>query len=408
MSKIWLFIVVFLLPVFSIWAKMKDGVYRGALLIKAAENIEIPFIYEWKTIRKKPVMIIRNADERIEVTEIEKKADSLILKLPVFDTEFRCVQTPNGLQGEWVNHYRSSMHRLPFVSTNTTTARFFDSKGISEPEVAGRWDVTFSPELSKSNKAIAVLKHLEGTDLVSGTFLTESGDYRFLEGMVKDHRLYLSAFDGSHAYLFVANITNGWLNGQFYSGLHYTENWIAQKNSEVSLRDAETITTIANPEIPLELSIKNLDDKLVSLSDEQYKNKPIIIQIMGSWCANCMDESAYFSELYKQYNKQGLEIIAVAFERTTDDQKAKAQVTRLKTKYNITYPILLPLVVGKDQSAAVFPRLNGIAAYPTTLFLNKQHQVVKIHTGFSGPATGNDYAVYKQRTENLINHLLSE
>jgi hypothetical protein len=34
--------------------------------------------------------------------------------------------------------------------------------------------------------------------------------------------------------------------------------------------------------------------------------------------------------------------------------------------------------------------------------------VVKIHTGFSGPATGNDYEVFKQNTESLIKQLLKE
>jgi len=62
----------------------------------------------------------------------------------------------------------------------------------------------------------------------------------------------------------------------------------------------------------------------VSLSDPKYKNKAVIVQIMGSWCPNCMDESAYLSKVYKQYNKQGLEIIALAYERTSDAERAKS------------------------------------------------------------------------------------
>ena len=121
-----------------------------------------------------------------------------------------------------------------------------------------------------------------------------------------------------------------------------------------------------------------------------------------------MDESAYFSDLYKQYNSQGLEIIALAFEKTNDFEKSKLLLTRLKTRLKIDYPILITLQSGKDKASAALPFLNEIAAFPTTLFLNRQHQLVKIHTGFSGPATGKEYTDYKTSTESLIKNLLKE
>jgi len=31
--------------------------------------------------------------------------------------------------------------------------------------------------------------------------------------------------------------------------------------------------------------------------------------------------------------------------------------------------------------------LNHVMSYPTSIYLNREHQVVKIHTGFSGPGT---------------------
>jgi hypothetical protein len=60
-----------------------------------------------------------------------------------------------------------------------------------------------------------------GSAYVNGTFLTETGDYRYLEGMMHNGKLYLSCFDGSHAFLFIAE-NNGTeiTKGDFYSGLH--------------------------------------------------------------------------------------------------------------------------------------------------------------------------------------------
>ena len=72
------------------------------------------------------------------------------------------------------------------------------------------------------------------------------------------------------------------------------------------------------------------------------------------------------------------------------------------------YDILITQQTGKEKAGEVLSALNKITAFPTTLFLNKQHQVVKIHTGFSGPATGKDYEVFKQNTESFIKNLLKE
>jgi thiol-disulfide isomerase/thioredoxin len=388
--------------------KMKEGMYRGVLSLRAEENIELPFNYEWKYENKTPIMIIHNAEERIRVDEIERKGDSLIIKLPVFDTEFRCVMSSDGLQGKWVNHYRAVQNEIPFRSYFNQSYRFFPSAGFVTSSINGKWQTTFSPESENMSAAIGVFKQVEGTDIIYGTFLTETGDYRYLEGIQKDGKIYLSTFDGSHAFLFIGELYGVAMRGQFYSGMHWKENWMATKNEFASLKDAEELTSIKNPELPFELSLRSLSGGTVSLKDATYKNKPVIIQLMGSWCPNCMDESAYFSSLYAQYNKQGLEIIAIAFEKTNDEEKVKAQLTRLKTKFSIAYPILVPLVSGKDKASELLPRLSSIKAFPTTLFLNKQHQVVKIHTGFSGPATGEEYLQFKLRTENLIKNLLEQ
>lgn len=387
---------------------MKAGIYRAVLQLRPSEQIELPFTYELKYEHKKPIIIIHNADERIRVDEIKIVGDSVFIQMPVFDTEFRCKILPDGLQGNWINHYKSGDNIIPFRSYFGQDYRFFPSAGLSQSTLNGKWQTTFSPESKDMTAAVGLFKQMEGTDLISGTFLTETGDYRYLEGIEKEGKLYLSAFDGSHAFVFVAEIKAQTLKGEFYSGAKWKEPWIAIKNEKAALRDAEEITTIKNPEQAFTLSMKDLNGKVISLEDSAYRNKPLIIQLMGSWCPNCMDESAYFSQLYKKYETEGLEIIALAFEKTTDPEKVKIQVNRLVKRYEITYPILLPLVTGKEKAGELLPRLSAISAFPTTLFLNKQHQVVKIHTGFSGPATGQDYIIYKERTENLIKHLMQE
>lgn len=396
---------------FGFYAKLKSGVYRATLLLNAENNIELPFNFEVIYSGKKPIIIIKNADERIVVDEIAIKGDSVNFKMPVFDTEFKTKLKADTLTGVWINHYRKEKNTIPFNAFYNQTYRFNFVPGKANPCFEGSWETTFSPNTAESTKAIGVFHHLEQTDYVTGTFLTETGDFRYLEGMKNGNKLYLSCFDGSHAFLFIATYNDSVtavssMSGKFYSGAHWQENWTAIQNPKFKLRNASDITFLKNKDDKLNFTFPNLNKKNVSINDKKFNNKPLIIQIMGSWCPNCMDESVYLSQVYKQYNKQGLEIIALAFEKTNDVDKCIKLVTRLKNILKINYEILITGKTGKDKASETLSALNQISAFPTTLFLNRQHQVVKITTGFSGPASGKEFEAYKQETTSLILSLL--
>lgn len=388
--------------------KLKEGNYRGVLILNEEKNIELPFNFEVKYKGKKPIIIIKNADEHIIVDEINIKGDSVIFKMPVFDTEFKTIFVGDNLEGLWINHYKTIKNKIKFKATYGELNRFPFVPGKANPFFEGRWETTFSPNTTDSSKAIGVFHHVEQTDFMTGTFLTETGDYRFLEGIKSGNKLYLSCFDGSHAFLFIAELKDEKLNGTFYSGASWQEPWIAERNDSFKLTNADEITFLKNKDEKINFSFPDFNKKIVSLNDKKFENKPVIIQVMGSWCPNCMDESIYLADVYKQYHSQGLEIIALAFEKTSDFEKAKNQLLRLKKKFKMDYDILITQQTGKEKAGEVLSALNKITAFPTTLFLNKQHQVVKIHTGFNGPATGKDYEVFKQNTESFIKNLLKE
>jgi thiol-disulfide isomerase/thioredoxin len=394
-------------PAFS--KKLKEGVYRAALVINANDGIEIPFNFDLSYKGKKPLISIKNADERIRVDEITVKGDSVIFKMPVFDTEFRTRRVGDNLEGVWINHYKTSNNVMRFKAVFGDDRRFLFVPGKANPVFEGRWETTFSPGSKDSSKAIGIFHHLEQSDYVTGTFLTETGDYRYLEGMKNGNKLYLSCFDGSHAYLFIAELDERQLlKGKFYSGATWVEDWSARPNDAFRLKDAESITFLKNKEEIMAFTFLNTEKKAVALSDKRYAGKPVIIQVMGSWCPNCMDESIYLAELYRKYKNEGLEIIALAFEKTTDTEKALAQVLRMKKRLGMDYEVLITGQTGKTKASEILSAVNAISAFPTTIFLNKAHQATKIHTGFSGPATGNEYELFRQSTEALVKKLLSE
>ena len=389
-------------------AQPKLGMWRGILLLNAEKYIELPFNFEIKKVNAKIILVIRNAQERITVDEVVFTKDSLNFKMPIFDTEFKTELIGDTiLKGVWINHTKKENNTIAFTAKFGNKNRFNVPMKRATNFYDGRWETTFSPEKKDSSKAIGVFKYIPNSAIVEGTFLTETGDYRFLEGTETNGKLFLSCFDGSHAFLFIAEHNETEIiKGDFYSGATWHENWVAKRNDTFQLHDPESLTYLKNPEEKIDFTFYNTQKQKVSLSDAKYKNKVVIIQIMGSWCPNCMDESAYLAKVYKQYNQRGLEIIALAYERTADSERATANIMRLMKKFDIGYDILLTGLTGKDKASESLPFLNVVMAFPTTIFLDKNHQVKSVYTGFSGPATGKAYERYSLKTENLINNLL--
>jgi thiol-disulfide isomerase/thioredoxin len=382
---------------------INDGLWRGVLTLDTKKQIELPFIFNVYYADGDPSITIFNADEKIVIDEIEVKNDSIFFKMPVFDTEFKCKFFPGLMQGVWINHSKTENNVIPFSAVFGQTDRF-KARVITRADFAGRWETTLGVGTPDSSKAIGVFK--QKMQIVTGTFLTETGDYRYLEGIADGKNLYLSSFDGAHAYLFTGVVDEkGVINGDFYSGLTGREKFRAVPNTRFELRDPYSITKAVKGE-PVNFSFINLEGTKISLSDEKYKNKVVIVQIMGSWCPNCMDETAYLSNIYNQYQSKGVEIIALAYERTTDMEKAKSNVNRLRSKYGAQYEFLITGLSGAVNAQKSLPFLSSVSAFPTTLYLNKKHEIEKIYTGYSGPATGAAYIKMKESVENLLNELI--
>jgi peroxiredoxin len=379
------------------------GTYRASLAIK--DQKELPFVFKVDTAKQ---MTIYNAEEKILVDDISIKGDSIFIKMPVFDAKITAVINEKGdLRGNYTKGPKNV--KVPFEAIYDVHFRYPTASNTHNP-IAGNWEVTFSPNTEDSYKAMGVFK--DGLDnKVTGTFLTETGDYRFLEGVLDEERLSLSCFDGAHAFLFDGLVKNDSItSGMFYSGNHYKEPWVAVKNNTYALSDPNTLTFLKEGYDKIEFSFPDLNGKQVSLTDDRFKGKAVIIQIMGSWCPNCLDESKYLSQFYKENKSDDLEIVALAFENAKTIEKATSNLNRLKDRVGIEYPILIAQhgSARKLLAAEKLPMLNHILSYPTTIFIDKKGTVRKIHTGFNGPATGEKYTEFTKEFESFVAVLVSE
>ena len=349
-----------------------------------------------------------NADERIG-SVVAKSENQMVIKMPIFDSEFRFSSTEKGLYGFWYNYAKSEDYKIDF------TARLVDKKAIFNrfnvpisqdyKIFEGNWETTFDVGSPDAYKSLGLL--VQVNQEITGTFLTETGDYRFLQGNATGDSLYLSAFDGSHAFMLKAKMEGDTVRGTFFSGNHYQNNWKAFRNDDFELTDPDSLTKLKIGE-ELSFSFPGLDGKMVSYPNPKYTEKVVVIQILGSWCPNCMDETKFLTSLYKTYHKQGLEVIGISFENPTTLEGKIDRVKELKEYFGAEYDFCIGGDASKKTAELVLPALDKVMSFPTTLYIDKDGVIRKIHTGFNGPGTGPYFLKYAEQTNKFVQTLLSE
>lgn len=376
---------------------------------------ELPFVME--VIHPTPdsfYIEIINGDERVVIPadhiqygkDRRSGDDTIRIDFPHYDAYIIAKYEATVIEGDYVDRSRPGYYTIPFVAKQGQDYRFSQLRKPPIMDVSGRWEVTFGIGEADPEPAIGEFKQ-EGNYL-TGTFLTETGDYRYLEGTVQDNKLYLSTFDGTHAYLFEAKIMeDSTLIGSFRSGNHYRTLWEAKRNPQAELRDAYSLTYLKDGYDRLTFSFPNTAGQPVSLDDPAYAGKVRIVQILGTWCPNCMDETNFLKEYLQQHPSDELAIIGLAYERRNGMEGAIAAVNTFKQRLNVPYEVLIAGSDAKDEAAQTLPMLNAIISFPTMVVIDKAGKVRKIHTGFSGPATS-EYPAFKAEFEALIKTLLAE
>jgi thiol-disulfide isomerase/thioredoxin len=380
---------------------LKNGTYRAVLEVQ--DNEALPFLFDVKSPTE---LQIFNAEEVVEVDDVEYRNDSIFIKTAVFEGYIAAKFDGDNLNGSFI--IESLDRVVPFSATYTEDNRF-EIKSKSSQNVSGIWETVFSKGIAGDEYIAKGIFKQEG-DKVTGTYRTTTGDYRYLEGVMDGDMMKLSTFDGAHAFLFTAKVTGSTMEGQFYSGNHWKEPFVAKRNETYELPSANELTFLKEGYDRIDFVFPNTSDEIMSIADDRFKNKVVIVQIMGTWCPNCLDESKYYAEFYKNNRDKDLEIVALAFEYSKTKEEAFSRIDGLQYKVGIDYPILLAQYGTSDKAKAQekLPMLNHVLSYPTSIFIDKTGKVRKIHTGFNGPATGEKYVEFKTEFQEFVGALLSE
>jgi peroxiredoxin len=389
-------------------AAVKEGSYRAVL---QSPGGELPFGLDLSRDATGWSGYLVNGQERLKLDEVTVNGGHLDIKMPGYENRLAADAQGDQLVGEVVlDKLGGKDQHIPFHAQGGQPYRFFPQPSAgsapSGAQVSGRWSVTFTEEGGKPE--VAVGEFTQSQDTVTGTFLTDTGDHRFLAGQVRGDDLFLSTFDGAHAFLYKAKIADGTLVGDFWSGNAYHEAWTAKRNDQAALPDAYALTSLRAGAKTFDFAFPDLAGHRVSSKDPQFRGKVMVVALAGSWCPNCHDEAAFLAPLYRDYRGRGLEIVSLMFEHFGDFERAAAATQRFRQHYDIEYTTLIAGISDKDDAAQKLPSLERVYAFPTTIFIDRKGRVRKIHTGYSGPATGEHYTQFVTEFKSTLDQLLAE
>ena len=389
----------------------KKNLSAGRGIIQRPDGNEIPFILLSSGTKENTSFVVQNGEERISLKNIHEKGDSLFAEFPVFESQLHLFTgDADRWIGFWFKGSPSGYSIQPVQIYLNQHYRFKTAIVPPKYNISGRWAVTFTRSDQSTRPSVA--EFVQKGNRISGTFLNRSGDYRYLEGIVSGDSLMLSTFDGSHAFYFRALIENNHQisSGLYCSGTSRKENWSAVKDANAKLPKESAPPSVAKKDEPLNFSFPDLNGKMVSMQDKRFRNKVVVIQLMGSWCSNCMDETAFLSEFYRQNKNKGVELLGLGYEYSTDRERSRRSLQKFQERFHIEYPLLITGVTASDslRIQKTLPQLENIESFPTTIFVDKSGRVRKIHTGFSGPATGEHYEEEKKMFQQEVDDLLLE
>ena len=318
--------------------------------------------------------VVRNGEERVVLRPTDQEE---VYALPVFGGSWAGEWVEGVWQGHWTDSLRPNNYRVPI-----TLSPIVNNRSAAGPKTSSRW---------QTSQGVLLLDSRE--DSVWATISTPTGDYRYLAGTKKDNNLIFSTFDGAHLFRFHATMKGDSLvNGSFLSGTHYRtsfdgvllegeQNWQsgrqAYNGKDIYIKGVspEGDTIIWSEEILLSAGKSGL-----------------VVDIMGTWCPNCMDEARLLTEFAPQH--PNVQFVSLAFERTTD-KKALARLKQFQRELGLSWDVLLGGKANKRVAAETIGIVDTVHSFPTTIFWSLGADPV-IHTGFNGPATGEGYAAERQ------------
>ena len=321
--------------------------------------------------------------------------DTLRGTFPVFASDLWLVASADGFKGEYyrtdANNYRLPLELVPGRMTYEQSPSEFSSQYAITRYIGDQE----KPALLQLSKKDGVLV---------GTIATSTGDSRFMTGYEVEGGFELMGFDGRFIYKVIAKVTDGTIEGHVWAGMTGYYTFSGTSDQSAVLENPEEMSKLRDDYTHIEWHLPGLDGDTVHF-DSRTITKPTILAIQGSWCPNCMDEGRVLDQYYREF-EGAIDVYGLSYEYSGTLEKATAAVQKMERDLGTSFPMVIATYGPKQDRNAVLP-LEQIRSYPTSIMLDHEGNVVKIHTGFYGPST-KEYEAYVKETREELEALVAK
>jgi peroxiredoxin len=378
--------------------KTPVGVWDASITV--GQNV-IPFKFEVTGTAPNVSGSFFDGDLKRTSTGGQYSNGALVLPFPEYGSRVDVVYKDDRLEGKYDRGTRGRPY--PFTAVRAAAS----APSGNAPSIAGEWRIPLDKPSSKGESAWRMVVRQTGAD-VSAAIMRVDGDTGTLTGSYKDGTFTLSHFSGARpTILEVTPVDDGslkLLEDKRNPRVAYRET-DARAKAAAEPDDPTHHMSVKDPSAKFTFSFPDLDGKIVSDTDPRFQGKVVIVSLTGTWCPNCHDEAPFLSQLYKDYQSKGLEIVALSFEEPAQLQDL-SRVRAFIKQYDITYPFLI--AGDTDHEAAALPQAVNLNTFPATFVLGKDGRVKATHAGYASRATGPHYMEEQKEFVAELDRLLAE
>jgi thiol-disulfide isomerase/thioredoxin len=384
----------------------EQGMWHGA--VQLPDGISVPFSMNLDFSGAKPTGYFLVGDEKTPIPEISRSRDSLTFGFSEYAAEMQATWSGGQLSGNYLRIRSDGTKSFRFTASpdaGPSDERVAESSSAALP--TGNYQVLFQAEEKTDDTTVAKLWSKDGA--LYGTFIAPDGDYGLLTGKPSGERIQLSRFTGWQAIAIVLERQERTWLGRFYAASSATpRSFILRPRADLHVEiPATKRTMMKNPNAEFVFSGVSLTGETVRNSDERFKGKALIVDVMGTWCHNCLDEAPVLQQLQEQFGKDGLEIVGLSFEINDDPALAKKNLQLFKDRFGLTYTLLFcGSLDDENVKKQLHSQLDNFFAYPTAIFIDRNRKVQAIHSGFKGPGTGDEFQAQIREFQELASKLV--
>lgn len=367
----------------------QKGLWRGTLTL--AEQKPLPFLMYLDLTPPAPAGYFLNGTEQTPIPEIHHIGDSLTLVFSEYGAAMQSIWKGGKLTGKFLRFRKdtsaNAFEAIPLSGTESAVK----ARTVPEVPLVGKFRVFMKNRDGIDSGSVA--SFWSRNDSVFGTFIAADGDLGLMGGKQDGSTIRLGRFSGWQGQMLELTRSGNQWGGTLYYRMPpaIPVTLVPLLTATVEVPGTRK-TSLKDPRKSFSFSgLTVMGDTLTNL-DRRFKGKALIIDIMGTWCHNCMDASPLLQTLYTEFKNQGLEVVGLSFELTGDFNLARKNLLLYEERYGITFPVLYSgSLDNANVEARIRSKMNNFFAYPTTLFVDRNGVVQQIHEGFMGPGTGDEY-----------------